>query len=75
MLYNLNYFFLYSCFFIVAWYSLVKEGKNIMTNIQTTEAEEKKRKAEAIIAIKFDTLEHGSVAYWEALANREIETV
>jgi hypothetical protein len=34
------------------------------TNSQKTEAEEKREKARAILAIKFDTVSTGTVLYW-----------
>jgi hypothetical protein len=46
-----------------------------MGHTQRTEREEKERKVKAILAVKFGTVEPGSLAYWEALADAETVTV
>jgi hypothetical protein len=42
-----------------------------MGNILRTEQEEKEKKAKAILNIKYALLPVGSVAYWEALGDKE----
>lgn len=42
-----------------------------MSNTQITETEAKQRKAKAIIALKFGTVEEGTLAYYRALSDKE----
>lgn len=45
-----------------------------MSNTQRTEKEVRERKAKAILALKFGTVEEGTLAYWRAKADAE-ETI
>lgn len=41
------------------------------TNSQKTENQERQEKAKAILAVKFGTVEAGSLAYWHYLTIKE----
>lgn len=46
-----------------------------MGHTQRTEREVKEKKVKAILALKFSTVEQGTIAYYRALADSQEETI
>ena len=59
------------CFLPFICYTYNRKGKENMSYLNETETEERNRKAKAFLAVKFGTIEAGTVRFWEALGDAE----